>query len=89
MKIAFADSTFYVALLIARDSNHSQAQAVAQSWTGSVVTTEYVLTEVANHLCGTPRRREIRRIPGRSTSGSEYQNCRIGAHRVATWSRPL
>jgi uncharacterized protein len=57
MKIAFADSTFYVALLIARDSNHSQAQAVAQSWTGSVVTTEYVLTEVANHLCGTPQRR--------------------------------
>lgn len=52
MKSGFADSTFYVALLIARDENHSIAQALARSWTGSVVTTEYVLTEVANHLAG-------------------------------------
>lgn len=51
MKTAFADSSFYVALLIARDSNHTKATAVAQSWNGSIVTTEYVLTEVANHLC--------------------------------------
>lgn len=51
MKTAFADSSFYVALLIARDSNHAKAISVAQSWNGSVVTTEYVLTEVANHLC--------------------------------------
>jgi predicted nucleic acid-binding protein len=56
MTVAFADSTFYVALLIARDSNHAKARAVAQAWTGSIVTTEYVLTEVANH-CGTSRRR--------------------------------
>jgi uncharacterized protein len=57
MKTVFADSTFYVALLIARDANHSKAKALAQSWTGSVVTTDYVLTEVANHLCGSPRQR--------------------------------
>ncbi|HEY3394658.1 MAG TPA: PIN domain-containing protein [Lacipirellulaceae bacterium] len=56
MTIAFADSTFYVALLIVRDSNHSKAKAFANAWTGSIVTTEYVLTEVANH-CGTSRRR--------------------------------
>jgi len=57
MTTAFADSTFYVAILIARDANHSKAKALAQSWTGSVVTTEYVLTEVANHVCGSPTRR--------------------------------
>jgi predicted nucleic acid-binding protein len=57
MKTAFADATFYVALLIARDTNHSKAKAVAQSWAGPVVTTECVLTEVANHLCGSARRR--------------------------------
>jgi predicted nucleic acid-binding protein len=57
MKTALADSTFYVALLIARDALHSQAKAIAQSWAGSVVTSEYVLTEVANHLGGSPRSR--------------------------------
>jgi predicted nucleic acid-binding protein len=57
MKTAFADSSFYVALLIARDSNHAKATSVAQSWKGSVVTTEYVLTEVANHLSGSQRGR--------------------------------
>jgi uncharacterized protein len=57
MKIAFADSTFYIALLIARDSNHERAKSIAQSWNGSTITTEYVLTEVANHLCGNTMRR--------------------------------
>jgi predicted nucleic acid-binding protein len=58
MSVAFADSSFYVAILIARDSNHAAAKRVAESWTGSVVTTEYVLTEVANHLSGTSQHRE-------------------------------
>lgn len=52
MRVAFADSSFYVALLVARDANHAKAKAVARLWNGSVVTTEYVLTEVANHLAG-------------------------------------
>ncbi|MDZ4657036.1 MAG: PIN domain-containing protein [Bythopirellula sp.] len=57
MKTVFADSTFYVALVIARDENHPNARVLAQSWTGLVVTTEYVLTEVANHLSSSPRGR--------------------------------
>ncbi|MEX2310500.1 MAG: hypothetical protein WD738_23235 [Pirellulales bacterium] len=56
MKDVFADSTFYVAPLIARDSNHAKAKAVARAWSGFIVTTEYVLTDVANY-CGTSRRR--------------------------------
>jgi predicted nucleic acid-binding protein len=58
MTIAFADSSFYVALVISRDSNHAEAKRVAESWTGSVVTTEYVLIEVANHLSGSSQHRE-------------------------------
>src|SRR5262245_34557269 len=58
MSTAFADSTFYVALLIARDAKHSAAVALAQRWMGSIVTTEYVLTEVGNYLCGSSRGRE-------------------------------
>ena len=58
MIIAFADSSFYVALLISRDSNHAKAKTAAHSWTGAIVTTEYVLTEVANHLAGNAKSRE-------------------------------
>jgi predicted nucleic acid-binding protein len=50
MNVAFADSSFYVALLISRDANHAKALSVARGWHGAVVTTEDVLTEVANHL---------------------------------------
>ena len=50
MKTDFADSSLYVALLISRDRLHSKAKQLAQSWTGFVVTTEYVLLEVANHV---------------------------------------
>jgi predicted nucleic acid-binding protein len=57
MKTAFADSSFYVALLISRDANHAKAEAAARSWTGAVVTTEYILTEVANYLAGNAERR--------------------------------
>jgi hypothetical protein len=38
MKIAFADSSFYVALLISRDANHAKSEAAARSWTGDVTT---------------------------------------------------
>jgi predicted nucleic acid-binding protein len=57
MKIAFADSSFYVALLISRDANHAKAKTAARSWTGAVVTTDYVLTEVANYMAGNAKRR--------------------------------
>lgn len=78
MKAAFADSTFYVALLLARDENHAKAQELARSWTGSVVTTEYVLTEVANHLAGSSSGRarfgqlvaELRADPNTAIVGS-------------------
>jgi predicted nucleic acid-binding protein len=57
MTIVFADSSFYVALIVARDWNHAKAKAIAQSWSGAAVTTEYVLVEVANHLSRTAQQR--------------------------------
>jgi predicted nucleic acid-binding protein len=57
MTTVFADSSFYVALIVARDSNHAKAKAIAQSWSGAAVTTEYVLVEVANHLGRTAQQR--------------------------------
>jgi uncharacterized protein len=59
MKTAFADSVFYVALLIVRDDLHGKAKLLAQSWRNPVVTTEFVLLEVANYLRGSKSREKF------------------------------
>ena len=56
MRTVFGDTSFYVAALSPRDTNHSQAQAVGQGFRGRVFTTEYVLLEVATFFCGTANR---------------------------------
>lgn len=56
MKALFADTSFYVAALNARDVNHGRAQAFGQGFRGRVVTTEYVLLEVATFFCAAANR---------------------------------
>ena len=56
MKMVFADTSFYVAALSPRDANHARAEAVGRSIRGRVVTTEYVLLEVATFFCEAPNR---------------------------------
>lgn len=50
MTTVFADSSFYVALLVKRDSNHAKAKSLARTWANNLVTTDAVLTEIANYL---------------------------------------
>jgi predicted nucleic acid-binding protein len=52
----FADAYFYLALLNRDDSAHAQAVAISRARSGLVVTTAWVLTEVADALCS-PRHR--------------------------------
>jgi uncharacterized protein len=56
MKAVFADTSFYVAALSPRDALHARAQSVGQSIRGRVVTSEYVLLEVATFFCAASRR---------------------------------
>jgi len=56
MKIVFADTSFYVAALSPRDVNHARAEAVGRGFRGRVVTTEYVLLEVATFFCAAANR---------------------------------
>lgn len=46
----FADSAYFLALTIERDALHEQAMAFESSYRGRMLTTEWVLTEVANSL---------------------------------------
>jgi uncharacterized protein len=48
MIAVFADTLYFVGLLNARDAHHRSATAFHRTYTGRVVTTEYVLFEVAN-----------------------------------------
>jgi hypothetical protein len=46
----FADTSYFLALLIPNDEYHAAALALAAEWWGSLLTTDFVLLEVANHL---------------------------------------
>jgi uncharacterized protein len=48
MTTVFADTTYYIALANARDALHDRAVAFLSGFSGRIVTTDYVLLEVAN-----------------------------------------
>ncbi len=48
MKATFADTFYFLALLNPRDPSHADAKAAGQHLSGRLVTTGYVLTEVAD-----------------------------------------
>ena len=48
MKPVFADSFYFFALLNPRDPAHTKAVAFTQAYTGQIVTTGWVLTELAD-----------------------------------------
>ena len=48
MKLIFADTYYYLALLNPRDSAHAMAVSLSQRGSGKMITTEWVLTEVAD-----------------------------------------
>lgn len=50
MKATFADTSFLIALLRAKDVHHKRALAWQKVVTGQVLTTEYVLLEFADAM---------------------------------------
>lgn len=58
MTTVFADTSFYVALTSERDSLHARAAEFLAGHQGGILTTKYVLLEVANFL----RRAAVRQV---------------------------
>lgn len=56
MTRCFADTSYYIALVSADDNAHELASAYTAAFDGSIVTTSWVLKELANHLYGVPKR---------------------------------
>jgi len=59
MKRVFADTAYFVALVRERDQLHRQATKFRKHPPGRLLTTEWVLTEVANGLADPPTREEF------------------------------
>lgn len=62
MTPVFADTYFFLALINPRDAAHPSAVAAANSRRGPLLTTAWVLTEVADGLARTPDRHLVAKI---------------------------
>jgi predicted nucleic acid-binding protein len=56
MNVVFADSYYFLAFLNERDGGHSRAIQFSTSYAGRMVTTEWVLTEVADAMSSPEQR---------------------------------
>ena len=59
MKAVFADTFYFLALLNERDAAHKQAVGASRSDGLALVTTEFVLLELADALCKPQQRDEV------------------------------
>jgi|SRR5579859_1932470 len=59
MSAVFADAFYFVALLNRGDQYHAKARAVANQLRGNIITTEWVLIEVADALSESASRRLV------------------------------
>jgi predicted nucleic acid-binding protein len=56
MKRAFGDTHYFLALLNPRDQDHARATELGTRWEGVIVTTRWVLAELADGLAEPPLR---------------------------------
>jgi len=56
MKLVFADTYYFIALLNKKDAGHTKALAWSNSFNGLLVSTEWVFMEVADALAGSQQR---------------------------------
>jgi hypothetical protein len=62
MTRVFADSFFFFAILNPRDPAHAKATGFSRHNHGPLLTTTWVLTELADGLASTPRRQTFRQV---------------------------
>jgi len=81
MKIFFADTFYFVALLNQRDQHHAKAKQFRRGLTERLVTTELILIEVADRIASGKGRRLV---PGLFTDLRHSLDCEI-----VSWSESL
>jgi len=71
MKALFADTAYYVAITNPSDTAHKAAERFSRRFTGRIVTTEYVLIELANFLARCRDRFVFLKLLGRLRADSQ------------------
>ncbi len=74
MNLTFADTFFYFALLNPQDSAHALAAATAAKLPGPILTTQWVLVEVADALCSEANRWRFLSLLDLLTGDSRVEN---------------
>jgi uncharacterized protein len=59
MTSVFADTSFFVALLVLRDLFHAEATKLLTTLTARIVTTDWVLVETANYMARSKARHRV------------------------------
>lgn len=62
MKVVFADTFYFLALLNRKDEAHERCRSFASRFSGSLVTTEFVLIELADAIAATGHRVQAARF---------------------------
>jgi len=73
MKLAFADSYFYLALLNPRDAGHEIASTVVAEFAGRIVTTQWILVEVGDAMSDPVHRPLFERLMVTLSSNSDVE----------------
>lgn len=76
MNVVFADSFYFFALLNPKDRDHKRAVEFSQNFEGRLVTTEWVLLELADGLAKTRQRTRYGTVRQKL---AENNNCRVVA----------
>lgn len=59
MNPVFADTYYFFALLSVRDEAHHQALEYSRQFTGMIITTAWVITELADGMCSVRDRKQL------------------------------
>jgi uncharacterized protein len=98
MRVVFADTSFYIAFSSPRDRWHEVAKMFATRFSGRMLTNEFVLVELGNHMCAPQDRALFLRFHGMlrndegtvivpASSGSIQEGLRFYAERPdKAWS---
>ena len=62
MTAVFADTFYFLAIINAKDAAHEKATEFSELREDAVVTTAWILTELADALCDSSRRRAFQRV---------------------------
>lgn len=73
MNSVFGDTFYFLALLNRNDACHARAVQWSKAYTGKLVTTEWVLIELANGLASTKRRAVFNQTRQRLLTGINYK----------------